>query len=303
MTCYGGAYHEGCVFSIDLNNKNQYTDEVDFKGANGANPYGSLVLNGSTLYGMTSRGGTNNYGVVFSFIPNFYSSIASTNISCFGLSNGSASVSLTGGTSPFTYKWSNSYSASNLPGLSQGNYTLTVTDVNGCNATASTSISQPKALTLTSVIKNVNCFNENAGSISGTNVSCFGGSNGIATVLSSGGTLPYTYLWGNNNSQTGAAITGLSAGSYTITIIDSHGCTYAINKKITQPTAVRDSISSNTCSNSKATVTIGIKNGTSPYFYSWSPGGYTRASVSGLSNGSYTVTVTDNNKCMSTMMK
>ena len=94
-----------------------------------------------------------------------------------------------------------------LPGLTAGTYTIQVTDANGCTATATTTITQPTALTLAAA---------------GFPVTCNGGSDGQATAIPGGGTPPYAYAW--SNGRTIANINSLTAGNYTITITDAHGC-------------------------------------------------------------------------------
>ncbi|MBW6484361.1 MAG: hypothetical protein K0B10_15060 [Vicingaceae bacterium] len=129
------------------------------------------------------------------------SSIASqTNVSCNGGTNGSATVTATGGTAPYTYLWSNAATTATATGLAAGVYNVTITDANGCTTNVSNiTITEPTALT--------------SSIASQTNVSCNGGTNGSATVTATGGTAPYTYLW--SNAATTATATGLAAGNYT----------------------------------------------------------------------------------------
>jgi MBG domain (YGX type)/SprB repeat/Putative Ig domain len=212
-----------------------------------------------------------------------------TNVSCNGGTNGSASVSPSGGTPGYTYSWSPSGgTAATATGLAAGSYTVTVTDANGCTATRNYTITQPSAISTASG--------------SQTNVSCNGGSNGSASVSPSGGTFGYTYSW-SPSGGTAATATGLAAGSYTVTVTDANGCTATRNYTITQPSAISTSgsqtnVSCNGGSNGSASVFP--SGGTSGYTYSWSPSGGTAATASGLAAGSYTVTVTDANGCTAT---
>ncbi|MBK6965463.1 MAG: SprB repeat-containing protein [Bacteroidales bacterium] len=101
---------------------------------------------------------------------------------------------------------------------------VTITDANGCTATASAT---------------VNNIGGPAASISAqTNVACNGAFTGSATVLATGGTSPFTYLWNDPSAQTLATATGLAAGTYTVTITDANGCTATAQAIITQPTAL-----------------------------------------------------------------
>ncbi len=212
---------------------------------------------------------------------------ASANVSCFGGNNGAATVTANGGTTPYSYLWSNSANTAAISGLTAGAYNVTVTDALGCTATASVIITEPTLLT--SAIS------------ASTNVSCFGGNNGAATVTANGGTAPYLYLW--SNGATNAAISGLTAGTYNVTITDGLGCTATSNVIITEPTLLTAVISSSTnvsCfggNNGSATVTA--NGGTTPYSYLWSNGANT-AAISGLTAGSYNVTVTDALGCTAT---
>ncbi|HTA26396.1 MAG TPA: T9SS type A sorting domain-containing protein, partial [Bacteroidia bacterium] len=143
-----------------------------------------------------------------------------TGVTCHGGNNGSAQGMASGGTSPYSYHWSNGETKVTPTNFSAGTYTVTVTDHNGCTATAAVTITQPTAITVTTTQ---------------TNVSVHNGTNGTATATAGGGTPGYTYHW--SCSQTNARATGLSAGTYTVTVTDSHGCTGTASVTITQPPA------------------------------------------------------------------
>ena len=154
-------------------------------------------------------------------------SIATINSGCFGNNNGTATVGVINGTSPYTYLWSNGQTNATATGLSAATYTVLVTDANGCSATATTTLTQPTQL--------------NSSITSTTNATCNGG-NGNANVSASGGASPYTYVW-NPGGNTNASAS-LSAGTYTVTVTDNNGCTSTNAVTISQPVAIRDSISS-----------------------------------------------------------
>ncbi|HTA28479.1 MAG TPA: hypothetical protein VK809_11860, partial [Bacteroidia bacterium] len=151
---------------------------------------------------------------------------SSTNPLCFNTNTGTATASASGGTSPYGYRWtpSNNTNAT-ATGLSAGTYTVTVTDLNGCTATSSVTLTSPTQLrdsiTLT------------------TNATCNSG-NGNVSVGVSGGTSPYTYQW-NPGGNTNASA-NLSAGTYTVIVTDNNGCTNTAVATISQPVAIRDSI-------------------------------------------------------------
>jgi hypothetical protein len=217
-----------------------------------------------------------------------------TNVSCNGGTNGSATVSVSGGTPSYTYSWSPSGgTAATATGLSAGIYTVTVTDANACTATQSFTITEPTALSLTPS--------------SQTNIACNGGSNGAATVnVATGGAGGYTYNWtpGNPTGDGTPSVTGLSAGTWTCTVTDANSCTASVNFTITQPTALVASAGSQTnvsCNGgTNGSATVSVSGGTPSYTYAWSPSGGTAATATGLSAGTYTVTVTDANACTAT---
>jgi gliding motility-associated-like protein len=215
---------------------------------------------------------------------------AAQNVSCFAGSNGSLDITVTGGTIPYSYSWSNGSVAQDLNNLSSGTYTVTITDANGCTFIKSGSISQPAAAL-------------NASASATANVSCYGGSNAQVNLTAAGGTIPYTYLWSNGSVT--EDISGVSSGSYTVTITDANGCTGTATAAVTQPAAavtlaVNSNIPVSCFGGNNGTASVIATGGTSPYSYLWSNGSATSSST-GLSNGTYTVTVTDNNGCSSSM--
>jgi hypothetical protein len=213
---------------------------------------------------------------------------AQTNIACNGAATGSATVSATGGTGSYTYSWAPSGgTAATASGLTAGTYTVTVTDANLCSDTQSFTITQPSVLSATTA---------------SVGVSCFGGSNGSASVTASGGTPTYTYAW-TPLGGTSSTITGRPAGNYTCTITDANGCTLVKNITIGTPAALsgtilKTDVSCNGGTNGSAAVTA--TGGTGAYTYSWAPTGGTAATATGLVAGTYTVTITDANTCSTT---
>ncbi|WP_410492662.1 beta strand repeat-containing protein, partial [Chryseobacterium sp. BGARF1] len=207
-----------------------------------------------------------------------------TNISCNGGSNGTATITVTGGTAPYTYSWSPSGgTAATASGLASGTYTVTVTDANACTITRTVTITQPTVISGTTVV---------------TNIACNGGSTGAINLTPTGGIAPYTFNWGGGITTEDR--TGLAAGTYTVTITDANGCTGTVNATVTQPTAMSATTSQTNIScngGTNGTASIVVTGGTAPYTYSWSPSGGTAATASGLAAGTYTVTVTDANAC------
>ncbi|MFM2016902.1 MAG: hypothetical protein RL007_558 [Bacteroidota bacterium] len=213
---------------------------------------------------------------------------ASTNVSCFGGNNGSATVSAAGGTGPYTYAWTPTGGTGTTGSpLTAGNYTVTVTDANGCSTTATVAITEPPALTATATA---------------SPVLCFGGNTGSAAVTATGGVGPYTYNWAPSGG-TGSSATGLTAGGYTVTVTDANGCTTTASATVTQPTALTATATSSPVlcfGGNTGSASVTASGGVGPYTYSWAPSGGTGSSATSLTAGGYTVTITDANGCTTT---
>lgn len=222
-------------------------------------------------------------------VTGFGLNITSSPANC-GASNGSAAVIVTGGNGPYNYSWSpNGGNNANQNGLTAGNYTVTVSDASGCVSTASVAVAQgPSQANLNFSI---------------TDVQCFGGNNGSATVNANGGQQPYTYLWSNGGTST--TIGNLTAGTYSVTVTTNNGCISTGSVIITQPASALSSVVSTTINvscfgASSGLATVNASGGTAPYNYSWnSTPAQTTASASGLPAGTYAVIVTDANGCTS----
>jgi len=212
------------------------------------------------------------------------------NILCNGGNTGSATATASNGTTPYTYAWTPSGGSGPIAnGLTAGTYTITVNDANGCMATATAIITQPAVLGVTTTI---------------TNVKCNGGNTGSATANPSGGTTPYTYAW-TPSGGSGPIANGLTAGTYTITLTDAHGCSASANAVITQPATAlgvtTGSIVNVTCSGTATgSATATPTGGTTPYTYAWTPSGGNGAVANNLTAGTYTITITDANNCTAT---
>ena len=219
------------------------------------------------------------------------------NVSCFGTSTGSSTVTVSGGTTPYNYVWSPSpgtgQGTANAGSMTAGAYTVTATDANNCVSTTTLTINEPAQLS-TNIIKN--------------DVSCFGTTTGATTVIVSGGNGGYTFNWSPTpgTGQGTNVVGGMSAGIYTVITGDANGCSTSDTVFITQPlnlTSVIDTFSNVTCNGyNNGTANLSISGGVSPYAISWNPvpgSGQSTGFVSLLSPGTYTANVTDNNGCLS----
>ncbi len=208
------------------------------------------------------------------------------NANCFGTSTGGILLNISNASTPYTFTWSGGIGNIQSPAnLGAGTYFVTLTDGNGCTATASATISQPAA----------------ALSASATNdtVSCFGDTNGSITLSANGGTAPYTYNWNGGNGAVQNP-TNLGVGNYTVTVTDANNCITTTTATVTQPPVLTASAVASTLTcfgNMNGVAAVNATGGTAPYTYQWSSGGGVTPSVTGLSAGTYTVTVTDANNC------
>lgn len=212
--------------------------------------------------------------------------IQSTNVSCFGQNNGTITLTVTGGTPTYNYAWSPNVSTGNAASnLSPGNYTITVTDANGCSAMPIITISEPnQALALDTTATDLTCYQSN---------------NGTASVTATGGTVPYTYNWSGSLPATPSQ-TGLAAGPYTITVLDNNNCSVTANFVLTQPAQLTATATpTNLQCNGDATgeVDVTAAGGTPGYTYTWAPNVSTTSSATNLSAGAYSIIVTDTNGC------
>lgn len=257
-------------------------------------PTSTELSNGFVNLILTTTGnGTcpSNADTVVIYFSNFIASVSATvtNVSCFGLADGSAAISVTGGPNPYTYFWNTvpSQSSPTINNLAIGTYSVTIQDGIGCSYQTSVNVTQPLPLANNSTI---------------TNVSCAAGSDGSIAVATIGGTAPYTYLWQPGNQIT-STISGQSAGTYTVTVTDDNGCQLPSIYSITQPSALAVVLTATpvSCFNgTNGSVTSAVSGGSSPYTFTWSPIIAASADISNLLAGNYTLTVTDNAGCIAT---
>lgn len=210
---------------------------------------------------------------------------------CAGTSDGSISITSSGGIAPYQYSIDCGavfQSGSSFNGLSPNTYSVTVSDANGCSTICtSATIQTGSGVT---------------GSTNVTNISCNGLTDGSIQAVTTNGTAPFTFsIDGGATTQSNGTFTGLGAGPYTITITDANGCTGTVNGTVTEPSAITGSSTvTDELSGNDGAIDITISGGTAPYTYSWGgTGGFTSNSedISGLTTGTYTVVVTDANGC------
>lgn len=212
--------------------------------------------------------------------------VASTNPKCKGDSDGLINITVSGGSTPYSFKWSTGAITEDISGLIAGSYAVTVKDANNCSSVNNVTVTEPDSL-LTVSTKNAN-------------LTCNGGSDGTATVSSWGGLAPYSISWSTGSTST--KITNLTAGNYTATITDSYGCQKNITSTLTEPAGMTLSITSTNISCFGAfdgAVDLTVSGTSTPYTYSWNTS-ETTEDIKYLSSGTYTVNVTDSNGCATT---
>lgn len=260
-------------FSIDWDN-----------GISGFNPQN--LESGNYSFTVTDAESTNFSQTITITEPTILEIITSelTNIDCNGNANGQISAEILGGTQEYTLVWNEGNDTETITSLSVGEYSLSVTDANGCTTTESFTITEPEVLeVIASEVTNVECNGETTGQIS-------------AEI--SGGTQDYTFAW-NEGSDT-ETIMNIGAGEYSLSITDANGCTTTESFMVEEPSEVQSQITT-TASNansSNGTASVMVEGGVSPYSFQWShSGAETINSVEGLNAGDYSVTITDTNNC------
>ena len=205
-----------------------------------------------------------------------------TNVECFGQANGTIALSINNAINPYSVLWSNNETTDSIGNLTEGEYSVTITDNNNCTAYDTIHITQPENI---SIIENI------------SDITCYGYNNGAISLQVSGATSPYQFNW--SNSANTESINNLAEGKYFVEIIDNNNCTYTDTFIISQP----DSLSFTTdinYDNNLGNISIETSGGTPEYIYTWS-NSETSNTNSNLEGGNYIVTITDANSCADTL--
>lgn len=209
-------------------------------------------------------------------------------IGCYGASTGAITSTVSGGTPPYQYNWSNGATTPHLNNVSAGIYTLTVNDANGCTGSASSPVQQPvNPMVITAVVTPLNCF---------------GAATGAIDIAATGATPFYSYNW--NTGATSQDLQNLNAGAYVLTLTDANGCVYDSTFIVTQPqTSITTQISqfNLSCQNgNNGFVNLTVTGGTQPYTYQWNgPNNFIASTqdIFNLTSGTYSVLITDDIGC------
>jgi len=224
---------------------------------------------------------TNNYTVNQS---NAGISIASSIISNESCGNGQGAINITPTGQTLSFLWSNGETTEDISGLTTGNYICTITNAQGCTFVSnpiSVLNSSGSLLVSTPVITNEICTN----------------SQGAINMTISNGATPYSYLW--SSGETTEDISGLSAGIYSMSVIDANGCseTHSVTVSNAPGTmVVQSTLTDETCGDGMGAINLTTTGGTIPYMYQWSNSEVTE-DITGLSAGTYTVTIYDGASC------
>ncbi|MCC6700738.1 MAG: gliding motility-associated C-terminal domain-containing protein, partial [Fluviicola sp.] len=244
----------------------------------------ALAANTYTITATDNAGCTGTTTVTIAEYPVLSATSSSTPSDC-AVDNGTGTVNATGGLAPYQYAWLPSGgSNATATGLAAGNYTVTITDAAGCQITEAIVVASNGGPTISTTILQ--------------NVSCNGLSDGSASVTITGGTAPFATTW-TPSGETTTTATQLPAGNNTVTVVDNGGCEVSAIVTITAPASLQISGTSTDedCGSLNGAITTTTNGGTTPYSYSWTGSAATTASLTGLNDGNYDVTVTDDNGC------
>jgi hypothetical protein len=267
------------------------TGAINLTAERGTAPYTFMWSNGDTTEDISDLNAgnytvsitdANNCVLVQTYTVNAVAQIeisgVETNVSCSGESTGSVNITVGGGSGTYVYVWSNGTLTEDLVNVPAGTYTVSVTDSNECTTAASFTITEPDEIDLT---------------ITAPTITCGGTNSGTITVFPAGGTGPYTYLW--SNGGTGNTVSGIPAAAYTVTVTDANGCTDVTSGIILgelPELTCEVNVGQESTAGNNGQLSVVMDGGTSPFIYAWSNAA-TTPTISNLSAGTYSVTVTD----------
>jgi gliding motility-associated-like protein len=245
---------------------------------------GNLCAGTYTVFVTDARACTQSISIQIGQPSAIVSNLVTNNIKCFGQCNGNAKVTPSGGSGPYTFNWVGVISSADSVGsLCAGNYAVNITDASGCFITVPVTISEPASLN---------------GNITSADISCNGSCDGTASSVTLGGTAPFTYLWSPGNLST-AGISGLCAGTYVLTVVDSNNCSITQTAIINEPPVITTAFATINplCNTNTGSIIVTAAGGTPGYTYSWTPGGFTNDTLTNLAANLYSVQITDSRGC------
>ena len=275
----------------------QATGQITITPTSGTAPYSYLWPSGSTSNPETGLIGGSPYCVTITDNalcsleichtltdpPELVADITTVPTEC-GFLDGEIITNASGGAGGYVIEMTEGYTGDHVVGLHPGDYIVTVTDANGCEE-----------------INTVTVGFFGAGVVSITQIQdimCFGDANAVLQSDMTNGTTPYTYEW-SEIGETGANLTGIGAGSYSVTVTDTYGCSGSDSYEVIQPEELSISIDHEDVlckGEANGSATVNIAGGVPPYVYAWDHGP-TSSHISALLAGTYSVVVKDFNNC------
>ncbi len=294
VLCAGGA--TGSATASASGGTPAYTYE--WSGPNGysnAGPSISNILAGSYIVSVTDGNTCLKIDSILVLQPDSIQlTFTAPLITCHNGSDGSIDLEINGGAAPYTVLWSGpggfSSSDEDITGLASGNYSATVTDVNGCSTSGNVDLANPAIITLSSTVQNSTCA---------------GGNTGAIDLTVNGGVAPFTFVWTGPGSftNTNEDISNLAAGAYNVIVTDNSGCDVTGSFEVSSPLALSSTFTKvNASCNGTAdgSITTTPAGGTAPYTFLWiGPAGFfsTNQNISGLLAGTYSLQLSDANGC------
>jgi hypothetical protein len=309
LLSYKGGYNISCHGASD--------GQIDATIVGGTAPYTYSWSNGATTQDLTgvpagsytltvtdSTGGTDTKSITV-YQPDVVSAVLSPsvfgggyNINIHGGNNGAISADITGGAPPYTYLWNTGSTISHINALYAGEYSVTITDQNGCTSSESLTLTEPPALHVSYSVSHHGAYN----------LSCGGGSDGAIDLTVTGGVPPYQYDYGTGERSEDPYLHNTYGGEYWVSVMDMNGAEVDSTIILTQPPGFSVTLSASSFGNGYNTGCYGcfdgsaeiasISGGAHPYTYLWQ-GGQTTNTITNIGAGGYSVVVTDASGCTS----
>lgn len=282
-------------YNVSCNNENDGTATIQMN--NGTAPYvytwnnaqnGAIAQNLSAGSYTVSVTDANTCSATASAVLNQPTPLnvnSTVNHGCFNQNTGSISLAVSGGVPGYSYSWNPAtVTGSNPTGLSAGVYHYTVTDNNNCSINGTITLTPPPPINVSTITQNIDCYSNSTGSIQ---------------LTATGGYPTYSYTW-NPAMAVGQSPSGLIAGTYSYTITDNNNCTANGSVTLSEPPLLIVDVASqdiNCYGQNTGSISLTASGGTPNYTYSWSPATVSGSSPIGLTSGTYSYTITDNNNC------
>ena len=283
IRCFG---QKGAIFAFPGGGKGNLTIEWNTTPPTSSTAIANLSAGVYTLTAKDKEGCEEKQSIVLTEPTRINLAPVAKPVSCFGNTDGEATVKVTGGKPNYTFYWDNKATDSTLTNLSAGTYRVSIVDGNYCLDSSSVVVPQPNKL---------------VSDIKASLITCKGGNSGTAEAVPMGGTSPYQFIWNDSKSQVVAKATTLAAGYYKVTITDKNNCTFDTAVVVNENAGMELSCTQNPSScfyRNDGSANVSIMNGIGPFSYSWNdPKVQNTATANNLLAGEYIVTVTDGNGC------